>query len=293
MPPPPLPFSFVATIYCSLTTSYTGCLCTCLIHGQHDELRQVAVSLGPIRHDLQQQELSTPFPFYSFFSCYCTLITTYTGCFIDIYIYYVLSTAKNGELREVAVWLGLIRHDLQHKGLPLPFPFHFVFSFFCTLITSYAWSFIDKCFVHSQNDELHQVAVSLGPNYHDLQHKDLPLLLFIPCHHLLYPKHHLRRMFYVPVLSTANTMSYVKSLFRWDRFTMIHDTKDLPLPPSVLVTIYCVIFTTDTACFIVPCLVHSQHDELREVAVSLRPNYHDLQHKDLPLRSLFIKNFFL
>ena len=29
---------------------------------------------------------------------------------------------------------------------------------------------------------------------------------------------------YVPVLSTANTMSYVKSLFRWDRFAMIYDT---------------------------------------------------------------------
>ena len=31
-------------------------------------------------------------PFLFFFSCYCTLITTYTVCFIDIY--YVLSTAN-------------------------------------------------------------------------------------------------------------------------------------------------------------------------------------------------------
>ena len=43
-------------------------------------------------------------------------------------------------------------------------------------------------------------------------------------------------------------MSYVKSLFRWDGFAMIYNTKDLPLPLSFVVTIYCIMFTTYTGC---------------------------------------------
>lgn len=38
----------------------------CLIHSQHDELRQVAVSLGPIRHDLQHKSSPLPFLFIAF-----------------------------------------------------------------------------------------------------------------------------------------------------------------------------------------------------------------------------------
>ena len=175
-------------------------------------------------------------PFLFLFICYCTLITTYTGCFIDIIMFCPQPTRWATRSRCLA---GTDSPWSTTQRTSTPFPFHFVFSFCCTLITSYTWSFIDKCFVHSQNDELREVAVSLGPIRHDLQHKERTTPSstpsFIPCHHLLY----LRMVSYVPVLSTANTMSYVKSLFRWDRFAMIYNTQDLPLPLLFLGTIYC------------------------------------------------------
>ena len=50
------------------------------------------------------------------------------------------------------------------------------------------------------------------------------------------------------VLSTVNTVNYVKSLFGWDRFAMICNTKNLPFPLLFLVTIYCTLSTTYAGC---------------------------------------------